>query len=228
MESEEKVFKENFDYEVVAMFISEAIRVIEGLFGPAFTRMISKYALEFQSEKTGENPPENIENMDGAVKYMTECKDKYPRFYNSLIYGIAKAEKMFEGSTASGAKNLAYNAIKKIIEESGIADQLKGKNINIYNALLDYVEAADIVKATTPQRIVKESENVIFQEMENCPWKDACKAMARDDITRMTGDKECVVLIANSAGISVVSGKSIDYKLEKFDQPNCEGRIFEI
>jgi len=221
--------KENFDPDVITMFISAAVKVIDGLFGPAFTRMISKYALDFEYKKTGEKPPENIENIDEAVKYITECKDKYPRSYNCLIYGIAKTEKMFEGSTASGAKNLAYNAIKKIIEDSGLLNQVKGKIANIYKALIRYIEIADAVKATTPQRIVKESEKVVFQEIgENCPWKDACKAMDKEGITRMMGGQECVVLIANSAALSLVSGKQIDYKLDKFDQPNCEGRIFEI
>lgn len=222
------LFKENFDPDVITAFISAAIKVIDSLFGPAFTRIISRYALEFESEKTGEKPPENIPNIDEVVNYITECREKYPRFYNCLIYGIAKAEKMFEGSTASGAKNLAYNAIRKIIEDSGLLNEVKGKIPNIYEALIRYVEIADGLKATSPQRIVKESEKVIIEEMEGCPWKDACKAMDREGITRMTGDQECVVLIANSAALSLVSGKPIDYKLEIFDKPNCKGRIFEI
>ncbi len=228
MESDRILVKEIFDPDIVAMFIASAVRVIEALFGPAFTKMISKYALEFESEKTGEKPPENIENIDEVIKYITECRDKYPRVYNCLIYGIAKAEKIFEGSTASGAKNLAYNAIKKIIEDSGLLNEVKGKIPNIYKALVRYIEIADIVKATSPQQVVNESEKVIFEEMEGCTWKDACKAMTKEGITRISGDQECVVLIANSAALSLVSGKPVDYKLEKFDNPTCKGRIFEI
>lgn len=228
LESEERVYKENLDPDVIAAFISAAIKVIDSLFGPAFTRMIIRYALEFESEKTGEKPPENIQNIEEVVQYITELREKYPRFYNCLIYGIAKAEKLFEGSTASGAKNLAYNAIRKIIEDSGLLNEVKGKIPKIYEALIRYVEIADSLKATTPQRIVNESEKVILQEMKGCPWKDACKAMVKEGITRMTGGYECVVLIANSAALSLVSGKPVDYKLDIFDKPKCVGRIFEI
>jgi len=220
--------EENLDPDVLAAFIGGAVKVIDSLFGPAFTRMISRYALEFESQKTGEEPPENILSVDEVINYLKERRERYPKFYNSLIYGIAKTEKMFEGSTASGAKNLASNAIKKMIEEVGLLNEVKGKIPNIYEALMRFIEITKSLKAASPQRIVKESEKVILLEMEGCPWKDACEAMEREGITRLTGDPECVVLIANSAGVSLVSGKPVDYKLEIFNEPNCKGRIFEI
>jgi len=228
LESVEKVVKENFDPEIVAMFIKEAVRVIGDLFGSAFVKSIINYALEMESEKIGEKKPENINNIDEAFEYFKEHRDKYPNFFNCFIYGIAKAEKMFEGSTASGAKNLAQTAIRKIIDSSGLLNEVKGKILNIYEALLRYIEIVDIVRATTPQRIVNQSEKVIFQEIGECPWKDSCKAMEKEGITRMTGGPECVVLITNSAAVSLISGKLVDYKLDKFNQPNCQGRIFEI
>lgn len=229
LESTEKVVKENFDPEIVAMFIKEAVRVIGDLFGPAFVKSILNYALEMESQKIGEKKPEYIKNIDEAFEYLKEHRDKYPNFFNCFIYGIAKAEKMFEGSTASGAKNLAQTAIRKIIDSSGLLNEVKGKISNIYEALLRYIEIVDTVRVTTPQRIVNQSEKVIFQEiMEDCPWKDSCKAMEKEGITRVTGEPECVVLITNSAAVSLISGKLVDYKLDKFNQPNCEGRIFEI
>ncbi|MBS7250479.1 MAG: hypothetical protein KIH08_07800 [Candidatus Freyarchaeota archaeon] len=229
LESTEKVVNENFDPEILAMFIKEAVRVIGDLFGQAFVKSILNYALEMESEKIGEKKPEDINNIDEAFEYLKEHRDKYPNFFNCFIYGIAKAEKMFEGATASGAKNLAQTAIRKIIDSSGLLSEVKGKISNIYEALLRYIEIVDVVRATTPQRIVNQSEKVIFQEITgDCPWKDGCIAMEKEGITRMSGGPECVVLITNSAAVSLISGKLVDYKLDKFNRPNCQGRIFEI
>ncbi|WXG39566.1 MAG: hypothetical protein WED07_01820 [Candidatus Freyarchaeum deiterrae] len=229
LESEKKVINVALDFDTALVLINEAIRVIGDIFGPAFKKMIAKYALKFQSDKTGENPQGRTEDINEVVKYIAESKSKYPRGYNSLLFGIAKAEKMFEGATASGAKSVASTAIRKIIEDSGILNQYKGKITNIFDALSAYIEMAILTKATVSQRMLQGSDQVIFQDVsEGCPYKDACKGMINEGITRLKKQQECIVLMGNTAGISVITGKPIDYSLEKFDQPNCEGRIFEI
>ncbi|MGQ9721847.1 MAG: hypothetical protein ACUVXA_11065 [Candidatus Jordarchaeum sp.] len=229
MSNKEVVKEDSVDFEPMTMFIVEAVRRIESLFGPAFTKMIAKYALEFHSEKTSDPTPANINDLEEVTKYIMETKSKYPRGYNSLIFGIAMAEKKFEGASGSGSKNIAYNVIKKMIEDSGVLEQLKGKTEDIFEALKEHMKLLSATKIGVPQRVVRESDSVILDEMfENCPHKDVCRKMVEEGVTRMVGGQECVALIGNTAGVSIITGKPLDYKLDTFDQPHCVGRIFEI
>lgn len=227
-ESQEKLIESTLDFDGMLEMLRTVIHTIGELFGLAFTKMISKYSLEFQAEKVGEEPPEGLEDIDSMVEYIKKHKDKYSGGYNSLLYGIAKAEKMFEGALGSGAKSVAYNVILKVISDSGVLDSFEGKMEDLYEALSNYLEMSAAINLAVSQKIRKDSESAVLVNIISCPFKDTCEVANREGITRVTGGQDCIVLISNTAALSKITGKALDYTLEKYDPPNCEGKIYEI
>lgn len=217
-----------FNDQNAVFFIKFAVEETEKLFGPIFTRMVSEHALEFEAEKLNEKPPENIRGLEDVSNYIITNLGKYPNGYNSLIYGIAKAESKLQGSTASGAKRAAYSAMKAILESSSLLNSVIGTTEDALEAIKKSSEIGKAAKTTIPMRFIREENNGVTMVVPDCPFKDACRALVKEGISRMVGGSECVNRIDNAASLEIITKKHFDYRLEKFDNPECRGRIFEI
>jgi hypothetical protein len=88
--------------------------------------MVSEYALQFEAEKLEEDPPENIEGLDQVTNYILANLNRYPRGYCALLYGTAKADSKFWGSTGAGARRAAYSAMKSMSVSSGLLNGMIG------------------------------------------------------------------------------------------------------
>jgi hypothetical protein len=203
---------------------------IEGatrMYGPAYVRMVSEHGLEFEARMLNEKSPIYV-GLDETISYIMKNMNRYPRVQCPLHYGMGKAEAMLQGASGAGAKRAAYNAMKNVLESSGI---LGGERTEDgFKACRMYSESLKRIKSVVPTTYTrsKEKNTEITAVHRNCPYKDSCRARVKEGLTRMVGGRECTALLMANASIEIITKKQFDYRLEEFDKPDCVGRIFEI
>lgn len=226
----------------IAVYISKvAVEATEKLYGPIYNKMVSKYALEFESRMLKENPPENIQGLEEVTNYIIANLDRYSKGYCALIYGISKAESELQGFVgSSGSKIAAYNAVKKMFEKTGLLNSLIGTTEDIFEAsrafgvkVIDVLaaEGSIIMKGEQVQRmhhIRVEGKNQEIVILSNCQYKDTCRALVDEGISRIIGGLNCLNLSLGRIVLEIITRKTFDYVLDEFDEPDCKGRIFEV
>nr|MDO8082871.1 hypothetical protein [Candidatus Freyarchaeota archaeon] len=216
------------DRQSYVLFIKGAVEETAKIYGPIFTRMVSTYALEFEAEKLGEKPPENIQGLENVINYIITNLDKYPQGYNSLVYGIAKAESKLQGYTGAGSRRAALHAMKSILGSSGLLDSLIVSTEDAFEAINKFEEISKAIKTAYPQRFIREENGQVIMVLDDrCPFRDACTAFVDEGISRTIRGEECVSLITHVAVSEIITKKQFDYRLDKFDKLECRGRIFK-
>lgn len=228
VEKNEFIVKGEFDSKSGITFTKIAIGAAVKFYGPIFKRMTSLYALEFESRMLNEKIPEEIQGLDEVVDYITTNLDRYPRGHCSLIYGMFKAESKLQGFSGAGAKRAAYTSMKSILEITGILNKFVGTTTDALDSCKKASFIFDVTKIVIPMSLTQGEENQLNIVFHDCPYKDACTALANEKLTRLVGGWECVALMFINAGVEIITKKTFDYKLEGFNEPNCRGRIFEI
>lgn len=190
--------------------------------------MVSEYALKFEAEKLKEKPPENIKGLEQVTNYIIANLGKYSRGYNALIYGIAKADIKFWGSTGAGSRRAAYSAIKSIFESSGLLKSIIGTTKDPFEAIYMSEKINKEIGTASPAKYVRQENNQVIAVISNCIYKDACTAFLKEGISRLIGGSECIFLIVTTVGAEIITEKHLDYRLEEFNELECRGRIFEF
>jgi hypothetical protein len=216
------------DSQIFVLVAKTAVEETAKIYGPIFTRMVSEYALKFEADKLKESPPENVQGLEAVTNYILANLNRYPKGYNSLIYGIAKAESKLQGSTGAGAKRAAYIATKAAMEGSGLLNSLIGTTEDMFEAIHKAEELNKAIKTAVSGRYIRGENNRIIVVVPNCIFKDACNALVKERISRIVGGTECIFLITTNAEGEIVTKKHLDYRLEEFGEPNCKGIIFEL
>jgi hypothetical protein len=217
-----------YDSEAAPRYQKLAIEGAAKIYGPIYTRMVSQYGLEFEAKMLKEKPPLN-EGLDATINYILKNMNRYPRVQCALAYAIGKADAMLQGSVGAGAKRAAYNAMKIVLEKSGLLSGIE-KTDDAFKACKMFANTLKLIKSVVPARYAKSGEknNEIIAVHHDCPYKDSCRARVNEGLTRMIGGKECTALLMANACIEIITKKQFDYVLDEFDTPDCKGRIFEI
>ncbi|MEM3588084.1 MAG: hypothetical protein QXO71_12290, partial [Candidatus Jordarchaeaceae archaeon] len=150
------------DNQTLLLVARTAAEETAKLYGTLFSRMVSAYALKFEAEKLNEKPPENLHGLEEVTNYIIANLGKYPRGYNSLIYGIAKADIKFWGSTGAGSRKAAYSAIKAIFENSGILKGVIGATKDLFEAVYITEKINKETKTASNVRYVRGNENQVI------------------------------------------------------------------
>ncbi|MEM2145652.1 MAG: hypothetical protein QW279_09840 [Candidatus Jordarchaeaceae archaeon] len=216
------------DAKITLLIAKSSIQEMDKFYGPIYTRMVSEYALKFESEKLNEKPPENIQGLDQVTDYIMANLNRYPRGYCALFYGSAKTQKNLEGSIGSGARRSGFQVMKSLIESSGMLNSVIGTTEDLLEAIKKSAEIVKAAKIIISMRYIREENNDLTMIVPNCPYKDACRAYMEEGISRMVGGLECTNLTCQAAISEIITKKHLDYRLEEFDKPECRGRIFEI
>ncbi|WXG39806.1 MAG: hypothetical protein WED07_03105 [Candidatus Freyarchaeum deiterrae] len=216
------------DSQTVLFAAKTAVEETSKLYGPIFTRMVSEYALKFEARMLKEKPPENIQGLDAVTNYITANLNRYPRGYNALIYGIARADSKLQGSTGSGSRRAAYSGMKSVLEGSGLLNGVIGTTEDIFEANCKSLEIFKAIKTAVTSRHIRGKNNQVIVAVPNCAYKDACEALLNEGISRLVGGMECIYLILTIFGPEIITKKHLDYKLEELDKPECKGRMFEV
>jgi hypothetical protein len=119
--------------------------------------------------------------------------------------------------------------IKSILNHSGVLNSLIGTTEDPFVANEKFAEISKLIKTAYPQRIIKAGEDEIVMVLdERCPFRDACKAYMSEGISRVIGGEGCASLSTHAAVSEIITKKKFDYKLEKYDELECRGRIFSV
>lgn len=223
----ECIIEGEFDIRVSIFLAKAAIEEIAKMYGPIFTRMATQYALEFESKKLKEKPPENIQGLDATTNYIIANLNRYPTGQCALVYGLNRAESNLQGFSSSGAKRGAYKAMKTMFEHTGMLNKLVGTTEDAYDAL-KALPVKEMKQVTRYHYIRMEGKNGLNVIYSNCRAKDACKALVDEGISRMIGGMHCILLNCALAAIEIITRNPFDYAMEEFDKPDCRGRIFEV
>lgn len=216
------------DNQTILLVAKTAAEETAKLYGTLFARMVSEYALKFEAEKLKEKPPENIQGLEAVTNYIIANLGRYPRGYNSLIYGIAKADIKFWGSTGAGARKAAYSAMKSILESSGLLKGMIGNTRDPFEAIYMVETINKEIKTASKARYIRGENNQVTTVVPNCIYMDACTAFLKEGISRLIGGSECIFLIVTTVGAEIITEKHLDYRLEEFNESECRGRIFEF
>nr|MDO8080963.1 hypothetical protein [Candidatus Freyarchaeota archaeon] len=217
-----------FDSQTGIIFTKIAAEETAKLYGPIFKRMASKYALEFEAEKLNEKPSENIQGLDEVTNYVIANLDRYPGGLCSLVYGVFKADFKLQGSTGAGAKRAAYGAMKSIIMSSGMLNSIVGTTEDVFEACKKFTGTVKSTKVVIPMRLTRGENNQVTVVYPDCLFKEACRALLNEGLSRAVGGLECVALILLNAGVEIITKKTFDYMLDEFDEPECRGRVREV
>lgn len=206
-----------------------ADKIVE-TFGPVYRRFIVTYALKFASEALGESPPDGIEDLEQLNNYLLSKIEKYPKSYCALIYGMSKADQLLQGGSGT-ARTASSAAIKRLLEELGILNQLIGSTDDPYEALTKTEELFISINAGLPggvkfQKLVDGNVCVIVSD---CPFFEACEKMRFEGLWRPDGTPECYLLTRSVVVAEIITGKKYDYRVEDLNPPeSCKGYLFPV
>jgi hypothetical protein len=240
-DSENEVTIEGELESTVNIFLAKgAIEENAKLYGPIYKRIASDYALDFEARMLKENLPENIQGLEAVTNYIIANLNRYPRGHCSLIYAISKSENKLQGHAgSSGSRRAAFSAMKNMLEAVGLLNSLIGTTEDIVEAAKAFkakvgdtfaAKGMQVKKAEQAQRIHYirgEGKNQAIIIYSNCPYKDTCRALLNEGISRMVGGVPCINLILGNAITEIITKKRFDYALDEFDKPDCKGKIFE-
>ncbi len=88
----EKAPYEEPDPRVLTEFHISIAKEVEKEYGAIFTNRFIEFALQFLTQKTGEEPPQNIKTLDHLKEYLISKVDLYPRPYCAVVYAQFKVE----------------------------------------------------------------------------------------------------------------------------------------
>jgi hypothetical protein len=218
-----------------------AFEAVAKIYGPIYIQMVSKHALEFEVRMLKEKPHENVQGPDAVTKYILENLNRYSRGYCSLLYAIGKSESELQGSAGtSGSRIAAYNAVKNVLESTGLLSSYIGTTEDALEAsklfgvkVVDALAAKGLIirKGDNVQRmhhIRVEGKNEEIVILSNCQFKDTCRAYVDEGISRLIGGLQCINLMLGTVVVGIITRKPFDYILEEFDTPDCRGRIVEV
>jgi len=208
-------------------FLKMAVKEQENFYGAVFTKMVAKYAAEFEAKKIGDHGSAPIENIEQCTNYITANNDKYPDGFASIPYGIAKAEKMLQGGIGSGARTTAKDAMKRLAEKIGTTT-LYGKTTSTTEAWKKHLDFARMTHTIVEEINVNGDENSSLAKTEECHFSDACTALAQEGVRTVGGKTECIIGKIDSIMVEVVTHCTHDYELIEFNPPKCSFRMFKV
>lgn len=197
----------------------------EKMYGAVFNKLASKYIVEFESQKLGENPPGDINSVDQAKDYVVKNLSRYPHGYCALLYGLIKAEAALQGGTGTStriatsktAENIRLSSEGKIESAANIAEAVKKAHEGIRTGKILPEFDYELV-----------GEDQVQCTIYNCHLRDACEACIEEKLGRVGGRPWCALLRYVVADIGLTSGLQFDYELGEFRGSICRGKIYRV
>lgn len=216
-----------YDVKTGLSFSIQAIKQLQGFFGPVFPRLVAGFATEFEAKMINDKNPPQIETLEECAKYIISNLEKYPRGMASIAYGQAKAEKVLQGGVGSGSRSVAKEGIKEILEKTGVADDCP-KSTNTFLVYSAIIELAKRTRWEAGDSRITGGEDCVEATYRGCIFSDACKLMAQEGIGKVGGGFECSNARASAATLEYATKIPHDFGMLWFDPPNCTFRIFKV
>lgn len=197
----------------------------EKVYGPVYVRLAKKNIMQFEANKTGENPPESSQEWDWSQvkEYLKKNFEKYPFGFNALIYSMGKTEATLQGSTGTSQR------IGTTIAAKQMETNQPGKASNLEEAWKQSAGKLAFFKIMPTQvRYKLEDEKTVKYVVDNCPFKDGCDEFHVENIRKAGGNHICSLGRIMSSDIGQKIGAGCDYFVDQFADPNCIGRIKQM
>lgn len=221
----EKAPYEQPDFRNLTELIINGVRGEEKVYGPVFISKMVKYALQFVAQKSGEVPPENIENLDQLTEYLLSRSDKCPP-YCAAMYAQLKTENDFHDQTGIGTRVEMITMVRKVIEKP---KEETVKNIDI-DFVLSAVRQGGIEMKTVPHEMgyKKNEDGSIDVIYPICYFSEVCQlALSQVLLDRPDGRMRCGALGEFGCQVlKIATGHEWDYDVLEFNKPHCIVRFY--
>lgn len=203
-----------------------AIKEMGKMYGPVFDVKFIKNALAFVAKKIGEEPSQDIKNLDQLAEYIISVSNKYSTAYCAIPYAGFKTEKELQGRTGAGTQLGAMSISRSVVK----GPSREKRNIDLDSLLSKYRQTLIEIGAAPHEMGYRKNEDESVDLIwPKCYLKDGCR-MAFDEgvLTRVVGGLQC----SHCAGIlqlfKLFTSYDWDYKLLEFDKPYCIANIYMI
>ncbi|MFB0563641.1 MAG: hypothetical protein ACETWM_20775 [Candidatus Lokiarchaeia archaeon] len=228
--SDFKMFKESpFEPPDSTAFIGLAISALkeeEKTYGPVFSNRLVKYALQYESQQTGEEPPKDIENLDQLAEYLLSKLAQHPKTYHSIVYAQFKTENEFQGKTGAGTRLGAIGLSRSVAK----GQNRENINIDLDDLLLKYREMTISIKVCSRDFGYKlDEEEGVVVIWPYCYLNEVCRfAFEEGLLNRIGGGMQCGHASVMCQYFKLITGYEWDYGILESHKPHCIARSYIV
>ncbi|MFB0561205.1 MAG: hypothetical protein ACETWM_08315 [Candidatus Lokiarchaeia archaeon] len=224
-----KMFKAPYELPDVQAVVGAqivGIREQEKLYGPAYTTRLIKYALQFEAQRIGEEPTEDINTLDQLTEYIVSKTDKYPTPNCVVMCAQLKAENDFQGQTGA-ATRVGEMGFHREFVQSTIGGEM---NVDLDEVISNLVHTAFEMKLGPKEFGYRTNQDKSIDLLfPNCYYKDGCRqALYEGLLNRPDGRMQCSIGSTMCQYLKLVTGFEWDYDCLEFDEPHCIARCYKF
>jgi hypothetical protein len=215
--------------DVQAIMSLEVIAVKEEakVYGPVIPRLVGASAARFIAKKLNEEPP-SVETLDQALAYIKKSQSKYPNAFTALGYGVVKAVSILEGKSGAGTRLFA-SLMKAVLDNMGLRKMIGNVSGTTDAAKKNTKFNEDMNTVQKGVTEVSGDQDNAYEKITGCYYLDVCTQLSQEGVTRAAvGGIECTYALADVAAASILTGVDHDYRVLRFEPPECEYQVFKI
>jgi len=228
--SDFKMFEKTL-YEIppprpITEIIINGLKEIEKTYGPVFTTRFIKHALEFEAQRIGEKPPQDIKTLNDLLEYLVSKSDKYPTPYCTTVYAQYKTENEFQGKAGAGTRIGHLGAARSMSETLSVKD----RKVDVDGSLLKLSQIL-ISMNFSPREwgYKKNGDGSVDLLWPKCHYVDGCRSAFDEGLLkRPDGRLQCIAAFAVSQYLKLTSGYEWDYEVLENYKPHCIARSYML
>lgn len=197
---------------------------LEKFYGPVFKKLLIRNALQFISQRIGEEPPKNIESLDQLAKYLLSKTDKYPLPNRAGYYALIKTEKELQGLLGATYR-LSDASFHRSHTKTEKVDGLKLNLNEIMSNLYQFAIESKLAPEELGYRINQDGS--LDALIPNCFYKEVCQQAFKENILmRANGKLHCAMGVTLCQYFKIVTGYEWDYEPSEYVKPHCIIRCY--
>ncbi len=210
----------------ITEIIINGVKEIEKTYGPVFTTRFIKHALEFEAQRIGEKPPEDIKTLNDLLEYLVSKSDKYPTPYCTTVYAQFKTENEFQGRTGAGTRIGHLGAARSMSETLSVKD----RKVDVDGILSKFSQILVSMNLGPHEWGYKKNEDGSVDFIwPKCHYLDGCRAAYNEGLLkRPDGRLQCVAVIGICHYLKLSTGYEWDYEVLENYKPHCIARTYMI
>jgi hypothetical protein len=219
--------KSAVNLKILVPAMLDSVKHLESIYGPVFSKMVAKFATQFEAGKLNDPSPPLVEKLQDCVNYVMQNIEKYSDGFCAIVYGSCKAENNLQGGIGSGGRTSTKQGMSEINIKTGAASAYN-KTINtaqVCRAQLDLASKMSVMVGETEVSGNDDSATVTYK---NCRFADACETIYKEGIRRVGGGLECTNARAGTSSIELATKCTHDFEVIEFKPPKCTFRIYKV
>ncbi|MFB0560373.1 MAG: hypothetical protein ACETWM_03900 [Candidatus Lokiarchaeia archaeon] len=205
--------------------IMRGVKAQEKIYGPVFSSKVINYATRLIAKQRGEEPPEDIIDLDQLTEYVISKSEKMPPYW-VVLWAQFVTEKKFEGHRGAGTRFMEMGISESVMERwSGEVEKL-----DIDNVLSKLRQVMVEMKLAPRRKGYKKNEDGSIDVLyRDCFLLDGCLlALGEGLLRRADGRMVCGFFGTICRFFKEATGSEWDYTIHVFDKPNCIARCFML